>query len=297
MSLLGDVLGDLQDLNPVVEQLQDLVQARLEIQRLEDLLLLARLDVDEARDQIRKLAGRIDTLNRPGQLGRHLRKKRQRLGSPLLHQLQACLDLGAAAVGVGKQFDACGQKRLGAHQLGQLEASLTLAHEMVRSVGRSHVAHDGCNHADPVEILFGRLIYGRIPLQQQRDLLTGTDGLLGSRDARLPSHGDRQNDTGKQQHIAHRDDGQCVRRQGGPLVLALGALGSALGPSGAGVVAVALAIGSDDPGVTVVDVGSHLLAVGHNLPTLVLGVQRLSRAALRDSRSHSGSPPRATALP
>ncbi len=74
LSLLRDVLGDLQYLDPMVEELNHLVEPRLHIKRLEDGLSFARLDVDEAPDEVRELTRRVDGLHGASQLGRNLRQ-------------------------------------------------------------------------------------------------------------------------------------------------------------------------------------------------------------------------------
>ena len=64
------------------------------LQRLEDRLLLGRLDVDEAGDHVGERARRLDVLQRGRELGRHLRQQLDRLDRLLLEQSGARLDVG-----------------------------------------------------------------------------------------------------------------------------------------------------------------------------------------------------------
>jgi hypothetical protein len=58
LGLLADVARDLEHLDPVAEQLDDPVEAALQVDGLEDLLLLLDLEVHEARDQVGADRGR-----------------------------------------------------------------------------------------------------------------------------------------------------------------------------------------------------------------------------------------------
>jgi hypothetical protein len=91
---LGDVARDLEHFDPMREQLEQRVHARLQIECLEQRLLLLRADVHQAGDEVGKPRGTLDRLQRRGDLVRDLRKQAQDLGSALLERLRASLDVG-----------------------------------------------------------------------------------------------------------------------------------------------------------------------------------------------------------
>ena len=62
LRLLFQLPRQLQHLDLVIEEFQHLVEAGAQLERLEDLLLVARLDVEEAGDQVGELPGRLDAV-------------------------------------------------------------------------------------------------------------------------------------------------------------------------------------------------------------------------------------------
>jgi hypothetical protein len=100
-----------------------MVEARLEIERLEQLLLVGRLDVHEARDEVRQRRGRLDRLDRVRELGRRLRQQRHRFGGEALQIECACFDL-AGGGDVGQEFDARDHERQAALPVQHAEATL-----------------------------------------------------------------------------------------------------------------------------------------------------------------------------
>ena len=64
-----------QHFDALGQQLADAIEARLEVDGFEQLLLLGGLDVHEARDQVGERRGRLDRLDRIGELGGRLRQQ------------------------------------------------------------------------------------------------------------------------------------------------------------------------------------------------------------------------------
>ena len=82
LGLLADLLRQPQHLDAVGEQARDLVHARGDVDRLEDLLLLLRLHVHVGDGEIGERAGRLDRLDGGDELGGRLRQQLQRLDAP-----------------------------------------------------------------------------------------------------------------------------------------------------------------------------------------------------------------------
>ncbi len=195
------------------EELQHLVEPLLQVEGLDHFLLLGRLHVHEAHDQIGELARGLDGLDRAGEFGRHLRQQGERLAGALLEDLEPRLHLRARGANLGQCLDAPGEKRGLSHELGEAKAAFALADHVVGSIRRGHVAHDGCQDADLVEIPCPRLLHRGVPLQEDPDLAAGAHRFLRSGNALFAPHRDRQHDAGEQHHVAHRHNGDDVRGQ------------------------------------------------------------------------------------
>ncbi len=213
LRLLLDVAGDLQHLHAMREELHHLVEPLLEVKGREQILLLLRLDVHEAHDQVSKLARRVDATNGPRQLGGHLRQQRQRFHRPLLEKFHARLDVGALFLRLGQGLDTRGEERSLAHDLQQAEPAFTLTDKVMRAVGRGHVADHGGKDAQVVEVRHLGLFEGRIALQQKADLASGAHRFLGRGNALLTAERDGQHDAGEEHDVTHRHQRHGVGRQ------------------------------------------------------------------------------------
>ncbi len=103
LGLPADLLRQPQNLDAVGEQARDLVHARGDIDRLEDLLLLLRLHVHVGDRQIGERRRRIDRLDGGEQIGGHLRQQLDRFDGLRLQIDEARLDLGRCA-GRAREF-------------------------------------------------------------------------------------------------------------------------------------------------------------------------------------------------
>ena len=124
------------------EQPRDLVHARRDIDRLEDLLLLFRLHVHIGDGEIGERRRRFDRLDGGEQIGRRLRQQLDRFERLRLQIDEARLDFGRARVRLGDLQHARDQERPAAEIFDDLEALLALADQMMRAVRRGDVAHD-----------------------------------------------------------------------------------------------------------------------------------------------------------
>ena len=82
LGLPADLLRQLQNLDAVRQQPRDLVHPRGNIDGLQNLLLLVRLDVHIGGGEIGKRRRRVDRLDRREQFRRRLRQKLDRLAPP-----------------------------------------------------------------------------------------------------------------------------------------------------------------------------------------------------------------------
>ena len=95
--LLFELALQTQHFDALRQQLGDMVEARLEIDRLQQLLLVGRLDVHEAGNEIGERRRRLDRLDRVRELGRRLRQQRHRFGREALQIQRARFDLAGAS--------------------------------------------------------------------------------------------------------------------------------------------------------------------------------------------------------
>src|SRR6185312_7081111 len=213
LRLLGDVARDLEHLHAMSEELHHLVEPRLEVEGLEQILLLLRLHVHEAHDQVRQLPGGVDALDGARQLRGYLRQQRQRFDGALLEEAHARFDVGALGLRLLQSLDPRGEERGLTHDLLQAKPALTLTHEVMCPIRRSHISNDGGEDAQIVEVRCRRLFKCCVPLQQKTDLAPGAYSLLGGGNTLITPQGDGQNDARKQHDIAQRHDRHGVGRQ------------------------------------------------------------------------------------
>jgi hypothetical protein len=102
------------------------------------------------------------------------------------------------------------QERSARKEIENPDALNPLADDMMGFVGSGDVADDIGEGADTVEIVGSRLVQLRIALKQNADLALFAHGLLCRGDRWWPAYRDREDDTRKQNGIAHRHDDESV---------------------------------------------------------------------------------------
>jgi hypothetical protein len=185
------------------------------LERLEDVLLLGRLDVEEARDRVRERRRRVDRLHAVRELGRRLWQQRDRLDGLLLQVQRACLDFGVHQAGVAQELDARNEEREARDLVEHAEAPLALCDEMVRAVGCRQVTDHGRDRTDAVQVVEAWVLGLRALLQQEADLGLRAHRFLRARDGLLALHRDRQHDARERDDVADRQDDQHVLGQTG----------------------------------------------------------------------------------
>src|SRR5690606_8565700 len=119
--LLADLMRKLQHADPVGEELQHPREARLQIERLQNLLLLGRLEIDERGDEIGQGPGRADALDRGDKLARRLRQQLDRLDRPLAELMSVSLDASARDGRIFELLDPRHQERVALEELPDAE--------------------------------------------------------------------------------------------------------------------------------------------------------------------------------
>ena len=208
LGALADLLRQAHHLDAPGEEGRDLVDARAQVDRLEQFLLVVAADVEIGGDQVGERAGPARRLDGGDQLLRHLRQQLQRLHRLLLQMQQPRLDFGALLVGLVDRHDARGEERALAHELGDAKALQPLHDDVMTAVGHVHVAQDVRHRAGSMHVDRARLRGVGLALHQDADRPLFAQRLLGGEDRRLASDRDREHGAGKEHGVAHRDDDQ-----------------------------------------------------------------------------------------
>jgi hypothetical protein len=135
-----DLARHLQHLDAVRQQLEQLVEPRLEIEGLQQRLLLLGADVHQAGDEIGEPDGSLDALQGGDHFLGHLRQELQDLDRALLEAAGAALDVHVDMVGVLDELHARGRERVAFQELEHAEALHALADGVMRTVGCGDVA-------------------------------------------------------------------------------------------------------------------------------------------------------------
>jgi hypothetical protein len=121
--LLVDVARDLQDLDALGEEVEHLVEPRLEVEGLEQALLVLGGNVHEAGDEVGELARALDRLQRGDHFLRHLRRQLEDFGRALLERALAPEDLRVGAVGFLDELHARHRERIALEELQHAESA------------------------------------------------------------------------------------------------------------------------------------------------------------------------------
>src|SRR5688572_12254015 len=171
LGLVADLLRDAQHADALGQVLEHLVEAPLEIEGLEQVLLVVVFDVEQVGDHVGKQRRRSHALHHDGELFRRARQELDRLDRLRFELQEACFDVGVRLVLRVDHLRARNEERPARQELEYAEAVLALHHEVVRAFGAGDVAHDLAGRADPVEILGRHVVLLRVALEQKADLL------------------------------------------------------------------------------------------------------------------------------
>ena len=119
---LVDLARDLQDLDAVRQQLEQLVEPRLEVEGLQQRLLLLGADVHQPGDEVRELRRVLDRLERGHHLLGDLRQQLQDLVRALPEAAGAPVDLGVRLLRLLDELHARDGERIAFQELQHAEA-------------------------------------------------------------------------------------------------------------------------------------------------------------------------------
>ena len=170
------------------QELEQLVETRLQVEGLQQRLLLLGTDVHEPGDEIREACGALHALQRGHHLFGHLRQQLQDLDRAFPEAVGATLDVRVDALGILEQLHARDGKRVAVQELQHTKALHTLADGVMRAVGRGDVAQHIGRRTDPVQVVGARLFDVGLALQQDAERALQPRGFLRGSARALPAH-------------------------------------------------------------------------------------------------------------
>ena len=207
---LVDLARDLEDLDPVRQQVQHLVESRLEVKGFEQRLLFLGTDVHQPGNEVRELRRAVDALQRGDHFLGHLRQELQDLDGALFQRLRATLDLRADFYRIVDELHACDGKWPAVEELQHAKAPQPARNRVMCAIGGGHVANDRGARADPVQVCSIRLVDVGLALQQHAERTLEAHGLLRGDARALASDRQRNDGAGEHDDVAHRQDDQRV---------------------------------------------------------------------------------------
>ena len=201
---LVDLARDLQHLDAVREELEQLVEPRLEVERLEQRLLFLGADVHQAGDEIGEPRGAFDALQRGDHFLRHLRQQLQDLEGALL---QTCVRALRSRVRrcFGSSMNCTRATGTDSRRgTAARESAARPGDRVMRAVGRGDVAQHVGGRADPVQVVGTRLVDVGLLLQQHAErTLRRTASCAAARERSRPTVSGKTM-PGNMHDVAHR---------------------------------------------------------------------------------------------
>ena len=210
---LVDLARDLEHFDAVRQQVKELIEARLKVERLEQLLLFFRADVHQAGDEIREPRGTLDSSQRGQHVLRDLRQELQDLDGTLLEIESASLDVRIELALRLDEFHARNCIRIALEELQDAKALHALANRIVRAVGSGHVAQHVGRGADPVQIVGTGQVDVGFALQEDAERTLQARGFLRGGARAFAAYRQREHDPGEQHDLAHGHDDERIVRE------------------------------------------------------------------------------------
>ena len=204
LGALVDFARDLEHFDAARQELEQLVQPRLEVEGFQQRLLFLGTDVHQTGDQVREARGTLDALQRDDHLFGDLRQQLQDFDRTLLQVVGAAFDIRVGPIGLVDELDACDGKRIALQKLQHAEALQTLADRVMQPVGGRDVTQYVRGCANPVQIFGARLFDVGLALEKDAERALKPHGFLRRRARALSAHGERQDHAWKQDDVAHR---------------------------------------------------------------------------------------------
>ena len=202
-----DAVPHFEDFELTREQAQDLANAFLRVERLEELRLLIDWGVEVCRHQVGELTVLLNRIDERAGLARQLRHELDDLLGNVAEAHRERFAFDVLGFGFVEARDAGANVRFGGHHLFETDSYEALENEAVIARAMLERFEDARRDADRIEVVLVRIVRRGVPLGDDRDdrlievldVLDERDGLLAAhvkgRDGRWEQHRvpDRQN--------------------------------------------------------------------------------------------------------
>jgi hypothetical protein len=206
-----DPLAHLEDLELPREEAQDLADALLGVDRLDELGLLLHGGVEVRRDEVGERAGRLDGVDERAGLPRELRHELDDLLRDVAqaHREGLCLDVFGLrlveALHLGLHVRRGLRDRVEPDARETLEDQGVVARRVLERLEHARRAADG------VEVFLSGIVRRRIALGEDGDHRPGeVVDVLDEGDGLLATHVERRNRPGEQDRVADREHGELI---------------------------------------------------------------------------------------
>jgi hypothetical protein len=209
LDLALDLVADLEHLEVLGEDPVDPLEPGADVDDLEKLLLLGRVQgAEAARDEVGQTARVLDVG------GQRLQLVGQRRGEldDLLEQAERALgqrldlDLLVGRNRLVNELDAREKERLVLADAAQAEALHALDDQAQGAVRELEHLVDVRERADAMQIALHRIVHGRVPLRDDADDLPLAHRVVDEGNGALTRHGQGQDGVGKEDGVAERKD-------------------------------------------------------------------------------------------
>ncbi len=214
-----DLVGELQDLELAVQELEHVLETLRDLDQVEDLHLLFDGDVHVGGDQVGEVAGIVDAFHELRGARRDLGHEADDLARRLLHVHHQRLDLERIGVDVLHLHHTGAQVRMLLRQTQDPEALDALEDQMEALLAGLQRLHDATRRAHRIQIFCARIVH--------RSVLLGHDPDGLARLLHGLHHGERLGPTHRDRHDAAREEDRVPQRQNrdvDPLALTLSEL-------------------------------------------------------------------------
>ena len=201
-----DLRAELVHLELAVEDPRDLAQARLDVDELEQLLLLAGLEAKRRGDERAQCARIVDVRSRQLELLGKVRNERDDPREETLHVARQRFELRRLVDVVGKQLEHADEVRVVVDAAREPDATEPLNEDAQRPVGDAdHLVHDR-GGTDLVEVVPARRLCVLVAHRHEREQSVAADDVVDQRDRPLLPDRERR-------HRVREDDGLLQRQQ------------------------------------------------------------------------------------
>ena len=194
------------DLELAVEDDEDLVQALIDVDQLQDPLLFVGLQAQRRGDEVRERARVLDVRRGQGQLLGQVRQQADQAREEVADVLRQRLQLARLADDVRERLEAAHEVRVGADALLEADAPQALDENPLRPVGDAEHLLDDCRRADLVDLLPRRDLDLARARRDQRDEAVARDDVVDQLDRALLADRQGQHRVGVDDRVLERKD-------------------------------------------------------------------------------------------